>query len=67
MVEIQRQDLPFLSKSMLVSDALKLIEGEPIPATQRLLKGLTQLYIEMHFLGGTPHSGPHAWCPRREC
>ena len=55
MVEIQRQDLPFLSKSMLVSDALKLIEGEPIPATQRLLKGLTQLYIEMYFLGGTPH------------
>ena len=55
MVELQRQDLPFLSKSMLVSDALKLIENEPIPATRKLLEGLTQLYIEMHFLGGTPH------------
>ena len=55
MVELVRQNLPFLTKSMLVSDAIKLIENEPIPATQRLLKGLTQLYIEMHFLGGTPH------------
>ncbi len=55
MVELQRLDLPFLTKSMLVSDAAKLIEDEPIPATKQLLKGLTQLYIEMHFLGGTPH------------
>ena len=55
MAEIQQQDLPFVSKSMLVSDALKLIADEPIPATRQLLKGLTQLYIEMQFLGGTPH------------
>ena len=55
MVELQKQDLPFLTKSMLVSDALKLIDDEPIPSTRKLLEGLTQLYIEMHFLGGTPH------------
>ena len=55
MAELQHQDLPFLTKSMLVTDAIKLIENEPIPATRRLLEGLTQLYIEMHFLGGTPH------------
>ncbi|MBO4307750.1 MAG: nucleoside kinase [Bacteroidales bacterium] len=55
MVEIQRQDLPFITKTMLVSDAIKLIENEPIPHTRRLLEGLTQLYIDMHFLGGTPH------------
>lgn len=55
MVELQHLGLPFLSKSMLVSDAIKLIENEPIPATKRLLQSLTQLYIEMHFLGGTPH------------
>ncbi len=55
MAELQHQNLPFISKSMQVSDALKLIENEPIPATKRLLKGLTQLYIEMFFLGGTPH------------
>ena len=55
MSELQHQDLPFLTKSMLVSDAIKLIENEPIPATRRLMEGLTQLYIEMHFLGGTPH------------
>ena len=55
MVELQRQDLPFISKSMLVSDAIKLIENEPIPATKKLLEGLRQLYIEMFFLGGTPH------------
>lgn len=55
MVELQHLDLPFITKSMLVTDAIKLIENEPIPATKRLLEGLTQLYIEMHFLGGTPH------------
>ena len=55
MVELVHQDLPFLTRSMLVSDAVKLIEKEPIPATRRLLEGLRQLYIEMHFLGGTPH------------
>ncbi len=55
MVELQHLDLPFVTKSMLVTDAIKLIENEPIPATRRLLEGLTQLYIEMQFLGGTPH------------
>ena len=38
MVELQHQDLPFLTKSMLVSDAIKMIENEPIPATRRLLE-----------------------------
>ncbi|MCR4811668.1 MAG: nucleoside kinase [Bacteroidales bacterium] len=55
MMELQRRDLPFITKSILVSDAIKLIEKEPIPATRRLLSGLKQLYIEMHFLDGTPH------------
>ena len=54
MVELQRQNLPFLTRYMLVSDAIKLIANEPIPTTRRLLEGLTQLYIEMQFLGGTP-------------
>lgn len=54
MVELQRQDIPFESRSMLVSDALKLIENEPIPATKRLLEGLNRLYIELFFLDGTP-------------
>lgn len=55
MVELQRQDLPFIAKSMLVSDAIEMIKDEPIPATRRLMEGLRQLYIEMFFLGGTPH------------
>lgn len=55
MVELQHLDLPFHTQSMLVTDALKLIENEPIPETRRLLEGLKQLYIEMHFLDGTPH------------
>ena len=55
MVELQHLDLPFITKTMLVSDAVKLIADEPIPATRRLLESLTQLYIEMHSLGGTPH------------
>lgn len=55
MMELQQQNLPFLSKSMLVTDAIKLLKDEPIPATRRLLEGLTQLYIDLHYLGGTPH------------
>ena len=55
MLELQHQDLPFRSKLMLVSDALKLIENEHIPETYRLIQGLTQMYILMQFLGDTPH------------
>lgn len=55
MVELQNQDIPFESRSMLVSDAIKLIENEPIPDTKRLLESLNRLYIEMFFLDGTPH------------
>lgn len=55
MVELQHEDLPFETRTMLVSEALQLIADEPIPATRRLLEGLKQLYIEMHMLDGTPH------------
>ena len=55
MLELQYADLPFETRQMPVADALKLIENEHIPTTKRLIEGLTQMYIEMDFLDGTPH------------
>ncbi len=55
MLNLQHQDLPFRSQLMLTTDAIQLIENEHIPETQRLLQELTQMYVQMQFLGDTPH------------
>lgn len=54
MVEMQHAAIPFTAKQMLVSDAIKLLESEHLEETQQLFRGLSQLYIEMQFLDGTP-------------
>ncbi|MCR4829772.1 MAG: nucleoside kinase [Bacteroidales bacterium] len=55
MLELQHKAIPFTSRQMLVEDAVKLLENENIPETRRLIGSLSQLYIEMQFLGETPH------------
>lgn len=55
MKELQKMDLPFTSRTMLLSDAIELIEKENIPETLRLFKSLNQLYVDMQFLDGTVH------------
>ena len=55
MLALEKANLPFEHRTMLLGDALKLIEHENIPHTYRLLENLSQLYIQMQSLDGTPH------------
>lgn len=54
MLELQHQAIPFTARQMLVTDAVKLLDNENLPETQRLIGSLSQMYIEMQFLGDTP-------------
>lgn len=53
MVEIQKANIPFLQKNMLLSDALPLLED--VPSTQNLLANSGQLYTLVQSLDGTYH------------
>lgn len=55
MIELQEADIPFTSKTMLLSDAIDLIRPCNIPKTLYILEHLRQLYVEMNFLGDTVH------------
>ena len=67
MIELQRKDLPFENKTMLLEDAKELIRHEGMPETERLFEGLTQMYIEMQFLGGTVHKTSTELAPSTGC
>ena len=67
MIELQEQDLPFVSRTMLLSDALDLISYRHMPKTYELLKSLKQLYIEMNFLGETVHKLNGKLAPSTGC
>ncbi|MCR5827863.1 MAG: nucleoside kinase [Bacteroidales bacterium] len=55
MIELQKENIPFESKVMLLTDAIELVKEAHIPETQKLLESLGQLYITMNYLGGTVH------------
>ncbi len=67
MIELQHADLPFETRTMLLSDALALVEEADIPETYKLLKSLNQLYIDMHFLDGTVHKLAAKLIPSTGC
>ncbi len=67
MKELQEQDLPFETKTMLLDDAIELVKKEDMPETLRLLQGLNQLYIEMQFLDGTIHKTSQMLAPSTGC
>ena len=46
MIAIQEADIPFVCRTMLLSDAIELVRNERIPKTLYLLEHLRQLYIE---------------------
>ena len=67
MIALQEANMPFISKTMLLSDAIELIRTRHMPKTLYLLEHLKQLYIEMNFLGDTVHKingklGPSTGC-----
>ena len=67
MIELQEQDIPFTSKTMLLGDAIDLISPRHMPKTLDLLKNLKQLYIEMNFLGETVHKVGGKLAPSTGC
>ncbi|MBQ8703083.1 MAG: nucleoside kinase [Bacteroidales bacterium] len=67
MIEMQEQDLPFTSKTMLLSDAVELIRDQCMPKTLHVLEHLHQLYIEMNFLGEQVHKINGKLAPSTGC
>lgn len=67
MIELQKADIPIEHRNMLLSDALGLIENENIKDTYNLLKGLSQLYIQMELIDGTPHKLTYRLVPSTGC
>ena len=55
MIALQEANLPFESRTMLLSDAIELVKDRHMPKTLTLLQGLNQLYIDINFLGDTVH------------
>ncbi len=67
MIALQEQDLPFVSRTMLLDDARTLVADQRIPRTKDVLRGLRQLYIEMNFLDGTVHKVNGKLAPSTGC
>ncbi len=67
MIALQEEDLSFVSKTMLLKDAIELIRDKGIPKTLYILEHLRQLYIEMNFLGDTVHKVNGKLAPSTGC
>ena len=67
MIALQEQDIPFVSKTMLLKDAIELIRPRHMDKTLYLLEHLKQLYIEMNFLGDTVHKINGKLAPSTGC
>lgn len=67
MIELQEQDIPFVSKTMLLKDAIELIRPRHMEETLYILEHLRQLYIEMNFLGDTVHKINGKLAPSTGC
>ena len=67
MIALQEANLPFVSRTMLLDDAIELVRKENMPKTLRLLEGLNQLYIEMNYLDGTLHKINGKLAPSTGC
>ena len=67
MIELQRANLPFENENMLLTDALELLADQNVPETHRLMQTYSRLYINMQFLGGTPHKISTILVPSTGC
>lgn len=67
MLELQKADMPFESKTMLVDDAIELLKDQNLPKTVNMLKQVTELYVELHCLGGTWHKMASKLVPSTGC
>lgn len=67
MIELQEQDIPFTTRTMLLKDAIELIRPRHMEKTLYLLEHLRQIYIEMNFLGDTVHKINGKLAPSTGC
>lgn len=67
MIALQEQDIPFVSKTMLLKDAIELVRPRHMPKTLYVFEHLRQLYIEMNFLGETVHKISGKLAPSTGC
>lgn len=67
MIALQEQDIPFVSKTMLLKDAIELVRPRHMPKTLNVFEHLRQLYIEMNFLGETVHKISGKLAPSTGC
>ena len=67
MIELQKLDLPFTSRPMLLTEAVEMVRDCGIPETLKLLEQLNQLYINMDFLDGTIHKMNSKLVPSTGC
>lgn len=67
MIALQEADMPFESRTMLLSDAVELVRRQNLPKTLDLIENLKQLYIEMNFLDGTVHKVNGKLAPSTGC
>ncbi len=67
MIALQEQDIPFISRTMLLKDAIELIRPRHMEKTLYLLEHIKQLYIEMNFLGDTVHKINGQLAPSTGC
>ncbi len=67
MIALQEQDIPFVSKTMLLKDATELVRPRHMPKTLTIMEHIRQLYIEMNFLGDTVHKINGKLAPSTGC
>lgn len=67
MIALQEQDIPFVTKTMLLKDAIELIRPRHMEKTLYVLEHLKQLYINMDFLGDTVHKTNGKLAPSTGC
>lgn len=67
MIELQEQDIPFTTRTMLIKDAIELIRPRHMEKTLYILEHLRQIYIEMNFLGDTVHKINGKLAPSTGC
>ena len=67
MIELQEQDIPFTTETLLMDDAIELVRPRHMPKTLYILEHLRQLYIEMNFLGKTAHKINGKLAPSTGC
>lgn len=67
MIALQEEDIPFESRTMLLTDAIELMRQADVPKTLAVLEDLKQLYIDMHFVGDVVHKMNGKLAPSTGC